>query len=149
MPLPARLFTLEQPTGWLFLSQQPVVDLRAGGVAGLDVRVSTGLVIEGTISRADNGQPVASATVVALTGQATAGIATSDSQGTFRIKSLIPRTYTLAVDGARLAPLWLETNLTKSTTINLTMDLGSTIQGKLVLSDGSSPTNAIIAVKLL
>ncbi len=136
-------------SGYLLAAPVQVVVPSSGFVSGLDVTVTPGASISGTLVNEANNEPISGEMVVAQGTGTTNYAAMTNSNGNYTISGLPPDTYTVSAGGDTFAPgssSAIQLAAQQATTgVDLTLEPAATLQGQL-LSDGVAVSQAEVTL---
>ena len=92
--------TAVSASGYLVTTPPEVVVPTAGTLSGLDVTVSTGAIIAGTVDHSGTNAPLGSVTVSAISDQDVGYTTTTAADGSYEFAGLPAGTYTVTASGS-------------------------------------------------
>ena len=141
--LPADTYTITSSLAGYVTQNITEVQLATGGsVTGQNFELVAGASIQGTLTNASGGSPVADANLTLTDSSGDSFYATTDDTGTFGFTELPAGTYTLAYNPTNALPIQQTLTLTTAQTlsgVSLQVQVGGTIAGTVTNAADGTP----------
>ncbi len=147
--MPAGTYTVSA-SGYLVTTPLQVVVPASGSSSGVNVTVSTGATIAGTVDHSGTNAPLGSVTVSAISDQDVSFTATTADDGTYEFAGLPAGTYTVTASGSSFdsqtqSGITLANNQSESG-IDFTLDDAATLDGTVTGPGGAVVAQATIVL---